>query len=464
VGKVVVLLTTVVLTRLLAPEQFGLVALALVMTTYAQGLADAGVAQALVYLPRSAATDRAALFCSTVLGALLALLGVLVAPALADFFHQPDLVPLVRLLALSLLTGAIGAVPEALLRRSMRFRRLTAATVVRSLTTGVVSIGLAFAGFGAWALAWGVVAGSVIYSASTWALLQERPDCRIWRISGRELRRLLAYGIPAASSSLLAGVVMDVDYLIIGQRLGAEALGYYTLAFRIPELLIMNVFYVISSVTFPLYSSARADQEGLRRTYALSVRMQSLYGLCAGIGIAVVAPLIVPIVFGEAWQGAIAPLIALSLYAACRSLGVGSNDVYKALGRPGVSVKISLLRLAILVPVLIVATRWGITGVAWAQAATSLLFVLLMQAVACRLLKMRGTVLLAAVSPALMTGAAVAITGGLLAQVPITPPAALTVAVVGGLVAAATVLHLGYRGLLNDIISLVRRPPSEAPA
>ena len=132
VGKAVVLLTTVVLARMLAPEQFGLVSLALVLIVYAEAIADVGTAQALIYFQPRVSTIRAALLCTSLVGVLLVAAGLLTAPLIGNFFGRQDVVPIVRLLAISLLFSALGAVPEALLRRALQFRRLTAATVTRA--------------------------------------------------------------------------------------------------------------------------------------------------------------------------------------------------------------------------------------------------------------------------------------------------------------------------------------------
>jgi len=447
-GKGVVLLTTVLLARLLAPEQYGLVSLALVLIAYAEAVADGGVARAAV---------RGAVLCSAAFGAVLAGAGVLAAPLIGSFFGRADVVPLVRVLALSLVAAGLSAVPEALLRRSLEFRQLTVATVIRSVVTGILAISLALAGYGAWALAWGTVAGTVSYCVVLWLLHPRITSPEPIEPLRSALRTILSYGVPVAGANLLAKLIFDVDYLVVGHSLGAEALGYYTLAFRLPEFLIVNVFFVISSVSFPLYSRARNDPARLRTGYLFSVRLQSLYGLCAGIGIAAVASLLVPVIFGGAWRGAVGPLVALAVYAACRSLGAGANDVYKALGRPGVSVVLSCVRLGVLVPALIFATRWGIEGVAWAQAITSFCFVFLMQGIACRMLKLHPRQLLVAVAPALLAGAGVALVAVPLTWLPIPASGALTLAVAGGVLAAAAVLLIGFRPLLKQLLSLTGR-------
>lgn len=461
VSKATVLLTTIVLARLLAPEEFGLVALSLVLIVYAEAVADAGVAQALVYLPRSRAASRAALVCSLTAGLVLTATVVATAPLIAAFFDRPDMTPLVRLLALSLLATSLGAVPEALLRRDLLFPRVSGATVVRTLVMGSCSVWLAFAGEGAWALAWGTVAGSVAYTVSLWLLAENRPDWALWRTSRQDLREVLGYGVPVAGSSLLARLIFDIDYLIVGRIVGAVAVGYYTLAFRIPELLIVNVFFVLSGVTFPLYSRMKDDAARLGRSYLLSVRLFSLYGVCAGVGLAVAAPFLVPVVFGEKWSDAVVPLIALALYAACRAVGVGANDVFKALGRPGLSVRLSLIRLVVLTPALVVAASWwGMVGVAWAQLATSLVFTLLLQGVAIRVLGLTWGDLGSAIAPALLAGAAVAGAGLLVAQLPLVPAASLFAVVVGGAAAGSVVLLVGCPGLVREVRGRLRAPSS----
>lgn len=464
VGKAMVLLTTIVLARLLVPEQFGLVSLSLVLLVYAEAITDAGVAQALIYLPRTAASARAALACSLATGAALTLVVQLAAPFIADFFDQPTVEPLVRLLSLSLLASSLSAVPDALLRRSLKFNRITISTVVRSVVTGIVSILLALTGSGAWALAWGTVAGALVYVAMTWTLATDRPDLAIWRTRWSDVRGVMGYGVPVAGSSLLSKLVFDVDYLIIGRLLGVGALGYYTLAFRLPELLILNMLFVLSAVVFPIYSRVRGDLGRLQSGYLFSLRIYSLYGVCAGVGIAVTAPLVVPLFFGQQWDDAITPLLGLALYGVCRSLSGGANEVYKALGRPWLSLVVSIGRLIVLVPALtIAALNWGIVGVAWGQCVTSLLFSVVTQLLAARLLQMPWRRLAGAIAPSLVAGAAVGIAGVLLAFVPLPSIPHLALIVVGGAVAALGTLYFCFPSVLRELTAIVRsRRPAAA--
>ncbi|MET4591937.1 lipopolysaccharide biosynthesis protein [Arthrobacter sp. 754] len=458
VGKGIVLLTTIVLARLLSPEEYGLIALALVVMAYAETLADAGVAQALVYLPRSAEIARSALLISILMGGVLAAGALVGAPLISEFFGREEVTSLVQVLAVSLLATALAAVPESLLRRELRFQRLTAATVIRAVVTGALSMSLAFAGYGAWSLPIGTAAGSIMYAVSCWVLLPEHVSWRIWHVDSQSFRANLTYGFPVAGSNLLARLIFDIDYLIIGRMLGAQALGFYILAFRLPELLIINVFFVLSSVMFPLYARVRNEPVRLQNGYLKSVQMQALYGVTAGVGLAVVAPALVPVLFGDQWDAAVLPLVFLALYASARSLGAGANDVYKAIGRPSLSIWISIVRLAVLIPVLLFATQWGIAGVAAAQFGVTLLFAAGMQTVAAKVIGVRGGQLMRAVLPGLVCGAIVTLVGLGVRTLPLGNELLTVSAVVAACVAAVfAALRLGFPSLYRELLALAFR-------
>jgi lipopolysaccharide exporter len=463
-GRILVLATTVVLARLLAPEDFGLVALALVFIAYVEVATDLGVAQALIFLPADRRRNDAALAISLLVSALLVTAAMVAAPAVARFFDRADLTTMFRVLSLSLLLGGASQVPDALLRKRLRFRRRFVADVSRALLQGFVSIVLAAAGLGAWAIVWGYLAGGMTWLLAAWALVDYRPSPRIWRVTMGQARPLLAYGIPVAGNALLLSLVFDLDYLIVGKRLGTEALGFYTLAFRIPEMVIINVFYVLSAVAFPLFSMAREEAGRLRRGYLSVVRLQTVYGVGAGVGTAIVAPMLVPVVFGPQWEASIVPLQALALYAAFRSLGIGAVDVYKAVGRPGLAASLSFVRLAVLAPALLIAVGWGIDAIAWTQAVVALLLALLMQAIACRVLRLP----LAAFGAALVPAGAVALgvaaaAGAVRLWMPGPEWARLVVAVVTGGAGGIAALHVADRRFLSDARSLLRRPARAEP-
>jgi PST family polysaccharide transporter len=188
----------------------------------------------------------------------------------------------------------------------------------------------------------------------------------------------------------------------------------------------------------------------------------------AGVALAVSAPMLVHVLFGPQWEASIAPLQALGAYATFRALGFGAVDVYKAVGRPGLAVKVSLARLLVLVPTLIMATRFGIEGVAWAQAGLAFLFALFMQATACRIIGLPLRAVGAAVRPAIAVGLGVSVgAGAVRLGVPGPEALRLALALAAAAVGAFAALWAGDRGFLDEVRELLppgRSLPEPVPA
>lgn len=444
VSRVLTMIATVALARALSVEEYGLVAAALVIIGFVETVADAGVAQALVYLPKRAGLVRAAFAITVTTGVLLAIGVVLAAPVLAIAFGNPGIEPLVRALGIVVMLTALAAVPDALLRRELEFRRLTIAAMVRAALNAVVTLGLLVAGFGPWSLVWGTVAGAVAYLLACW-FLAPPGSARELRgtVSAGDLAETVRFGAPVAGNQLLSRTAFDVDYLVVGAVLGSTALGVYTLAFRLPEMLIIQVCFVIAGVMYPLYTRARATPRLLERAWIVSTQAQILFGLTAGVGLAVIAHDLVPLVFGQQWESAGEVLVFLALYAGVRSMANGANEVYKALGRPMISLWTSVARLAVLIPALFFSARWGLVGIACTHLVVEALFVVVKQTIATRMLRLRVRDLWTMLGPGLVSAAGVAVLAFALHQSGLTGWP-LVIAIVGSGLVAVPVLVLAF--------------------
>ena len=455
-GKVLVLVSTAILARLLSPSAFGVVALALVFITFADVVTDLGVAQALVFFPADRrCNDGALVVCLAVSGAFVGL-AMLAAPLVASFFGHQEIIGMFRVLSLALLVRATGQVPDALLRKSLRFRPRTIAELNRALVQGAASVVLALLGYGPWAIIDGYLLGCAVWSLLLWRAVPYRPGASFWRLRGAGLRPLLQFGAPAAGTAFLLCLVFNVDYLIVGRLLGARALAYYTLGFRIPELVIISVFNVISVVAFPLFSRVRDDEQRLHGGYLFGLRVQAIYGVAAGVGLAMAAPMIVHVVFGNPWEPAIVPLEALALYAAFRSLGLGPHEAFRGIGRPDLLVKLSLLRFAVVVPALLLGVKFGIAGVSWAQAATALPLALIMQAVASRVLGIPLIQIGRSLRPAVAVSLGVALAMAPVRFLMVGPePIRLALAILAGIAGATLAIAIADRRFTAEITRLV---------
>jgi PST family polysaccharide transporter len=403
-GKVMVLISTIILARLLTKEDFGVAGYALTVIAFLDVLSDLGIGSALIYHradPRAADT---AFWLGLGIGSALFGVTWFTAPLVGAFFNDARAVDVTRTLALTFPIAALGNVHDMLLRKTLRFRRKLIPDWVQATSKGLVSILLALLGWGAWSLIWGQVAGQAIAVIAYWGAYDWRPTFQFGR---SQARALLTYGLSIVSVNGLGMLTANIDYLFVGRFLGAAALGVYSLAFRIPELLILQFCNIVSRVIFPVFAKIRHDPNALRQGFIVSTRYIMLVTVPLGLGLALVAEPFILVVFGDKWVDAIPVMRAIAIYALLLSLTYNAGDVYKAQGRPLVLTYLSIVQGIILIPALYwAATQPGtIVAVGWTHAIIACITVTVELTVALRMLNTPVSAILNALRPAAIAGA-----------------------------------------------------------
>lgn len=459
-GRLLVLVATGILARLLTPEDFGLVALAITFMALLDGVADFGLGNALVIQKDEELYERAeSVFAGSVaVGALLCALIAALSPLAADFFDEPGLGPIAAVLGLNVFLRTLGSTHYALAQRSLDFRARTTAEFADVLVRGATGIGLALAGFGAWALVGGYLIGTVTLVISIWLLVPWRPRFKP-RLS--HLREMAGYGSATSGLGVVASLISNIDYVFVGRVLGATALGFYSLAFRLPELLVLNLSMVAGAVLFPAFSAV--DREELSRAFLIALRFTLMVSLPITVGLVILAEPFVLTAFGGQWTASIVPMQILAVYAFAVTVGVPAGTVYKATGRAGVLLGLAVLRLALVATFLAIFIDRGFTAVAVVQAGVACAAELVALGMASRLLGARPREIAAAAMPALAGGLAVA--PPLLAIEAFVDPDWLALAcgaIAGGLayVAAIAIVTPDTLRYLRER-ALPRRPPPE---
>lgn len=382
-GRLLVLLSTVILARLLVPADFGVVALALTFMVFLDTVKDLGLGQALIVVPdnRLAAAAQTAFWGSIVLGAGLSTATALIAPLAAGFFGEPLLGGLLAVLGLNFLLRSFGATHLALARRSLDFRSRTISETSDVFTRGIVSVSLALAGAGAWSLVIGYLAGTTAALLAIWWRVRWRPRLRP---STAHLREMLTFGGLLTFVDVGQAFAHEIDYLFIGRVLGAAPLGQYSIAFRLPELLVINLAIVAGVVLFPAY--AKLDRDRLAEAFLVSLRYTALLVLPVAVGLGLLAEPIVLTLFGDQWRPAIPVMQVLCAYAVVVTMNVPAGTVYKVTGRAWILIAFTVPYVAMLAAVLVVLTPHGIIAVAAAMAGMQGLFSIAGWVVATRVL------------------------------------------------------------------------------
>lgn len=451
-------LSTIVLARLLTPNEFGVVAAIVVFIALLELASDLGMKAVVVYEQEEGVTDRVqtAFTANLLLSALLCAIAVLLAPLAARFFDLEEQTGLFRLASLSLLLTGLGNVQDALLLRDLDFKRRLRPDLARVLVRAAVSIGLALAGSGAASLVVGLLAGQAVWVLVQWRLTRLRPTFALHR---SVLRSMAAYGGAAALLEVVAVIGTRTDVAVIGRVLGDRMLGLYTVAFRVPELLIESVAWNVSTVAFPALSRQRAaDEQGLATTTLSLLRLQALYALPVASGLAVLSGPVIVTLFGDQWRPAAGVLTAVAFMSAISAVAFPVGDVFKAVGRQRTLVAVNCVTVPLQMGTIVAVASAGLTAVAWVRTADALLYATLVVGQAARIVGLPFRDVLVALRPAAVTALGVAAGAGTVRLAldgdgPVVLIAGAAAAALGGLAA----LRAGAPVALGEVWALLQR-------
>jgi len=193
------------------------------------------------------------------------------------------------------------------------------------------------------------------------------------RLNKKITNTLIKFGASVTGGDILSVFIDNIDYVLVGRLFGLEQLSVYTLAYRLPEMLLIGNLWVMGGVTFPAFSSIQDKPAEMRRGVLASVRLIQLIAVPISLGLLIAADPIVRVVFGEQWLDAIPVLRVLAVYAWVYSIGYHVGDVYKAIGRPDILLKLTIMTLIIIIPALLIGSNFGMIGIAWGHLVAVLI-------------------------------------------------------------------------------------------
>lgn len=375
---------TIVVMRLLDPGDYGLFALAMLISGFVALFAELGLGVALVQAEEATeAKQRAAATLILGLNLLVVLLLQAAAPLLAAAFDEPALTAVARVLALDLLLSAVAAVPQTMLERQLRFRELSLAQVSAGVAASAATLATALSGGGVWSL----VAGLLVQGVVRTLMLLRFHGGVVW--PGRVERRLVApmvhVGGHVIASRGLWYWYSQADLVMLGRILHASLLGYYSVAAQLAMLPASKAMEAVNRVAFPILSRLQSDRVALAEVHRRLIALLALYGfgLCWGLG--AVADELVEVLLGEKWAGASWPLACLSFVAPLRAICSLHNTITTAVGQPEAATKELALASAVM-PLAVAYGAWtqGLMGAALAWPLAYPVVYLLSNHLTCR--------------------------------------------------------------------------------
>lgn len=363
--------STVVLARLIAPHEYGLVAMVVSLVGIGDALWNLGLSQATVQR-RDVRQDHVTFFfwLQLAIGAAMTLATALLAPLLASFYSQPELVPLTRLLSLMFVLNGLSAQHLAVLTRRMRFGLLSAIEVLGLVMGITAAIIIAALGGGAWAIAVMFLAAPVARLVVAWPSSGWAPSAPR-RAPG--VGEMLRFGLSLTVTNVLDYTAQNLDNVLIGRFYSAEALGLYSRAYNLLLMPLRQVTAPVARVAIPVLSYLQDQPARFRRFFMAAMSAAAYASLPMICFLAGLSHEVISVLLGDRWLGAVPIFKILSLAGILVTLRNTNGWLFVATGHTGRQAVWALVNRPVIILGFVAGLRWGTTGVAWGFLSAHLL-------------------------------------------------------------------------------------------
>lgn len=367
-GQFVSWLSTVIVIRLLSPSDYGLMAMTMVFISLLTMISEMGIGSALIQVKELGEREIRQIFGWALISGLVGLtFCYMSAPLVAQFYNEPKLVIIVRILTINVILVMLYVVPQSLFVREMNFKVKSQIDFTAQLGTALVTLAFALGGMGIWALVAGQIAmhgiKAVGYNAA-------RPYRVTPSFAFQGSLRLLRYGLMVTGDRLLNFIYADSDRIIVGKFLGNNLLGIYSVGLTLATIPMEKVLPIITQISFSSYARIQNDPDRIQRNLLRATRAVAFAAFPMFFGMSAVAPIAIPLILGPNWEPMIVPFQILCLVLPLRTLSPLLPPAVFAIGRPSVTLVNTLIASTTMVIAFLVGVRSGVVGVciAWLVA------------------------------------------------------------------------------------------------
>jgi teichuronic acid exporter len=363
IGQVLTWIISIIVVRLLSPQDYGLMGMAVLFTGFLLLFNELGLGSAIIQRldmkPDQLSSLRWVVFLANV---VLFLCIVLIAPWIAGYFNEPRLVSIVRALGSSFVLNGIGLPSAYLLQRDMNFKRKATAELIGSLIGAVTTLVMATLGYGVWSL---VIGSLALNAGSNIAYCVFAPPILSHAFSLSRIREFVGFGFQVAVSRVLWYVASNADFMIIGRVLGTVQLGFYSLAFQFSSLPLDKLVTLITQVAYPSFSAMQNDDKRLQASYIEVTSAVALITFPIFIGLALVAHDAIEVFLTAKWLPVVLPMQLLCVVSCLRAVENLNAPLLVAKGQAGLMLRNGFAQAAVMPATFYIGAQYGIAGVAW---------------------------------------------------------------------------------------------------
>ena len=344
--------------RILTPEDYGLVGMLAIFIAVSQSLIDSGFSQALIRKQDRSEIDNSTVFYFNIgVGAILYLILFFSAPLIASFYNEPQLVPITRIIGLSLVFNSLVVVQRALLTINLDFKTQAKASFVGVIISGAIGITMAYTGFGVWAIVWQQISNLAVVTVLLWILSRWKP---IWAYSWKSFRELFSFGSKLLASGLLDTIFRNLYLIVIGKFFKASDLGYYTRAHQFTDFASSNITGIFQRVTYPVLCTIQNDDTRLSNVYRRLLRTSAFIIFPLMTGMAAVAKPMVISFLTEKWLFSAVLIQILCFSQMWYPVHAINLNLLQVKGRSDLFLKLEIIKKALTVIVLCITLPMGL--------------------------------------------------------------------------------------------------------
>jgi len=370
-AQLVTFIVSIVLARILAPEDYGQIALITVFTTIMQVFVDSGLGTALIQKKDANDLDFSSVFYfNFVICLVLYVVMFVAAPFIAGFYGDSSLTPIIRVISLTIIISGVKGIQQSYVSRNMLFKRFFYSTLGGTIFSAFLGIALAYTGFGVWAIVAQQLSNTAIDTLILWLTVKWRPK-RMF--SWRRLKGLLSFGWKMLASSLLDTVYNNVRSLIIGKMYSSSDLAYYDQGQKFPNVIVTNINTSIDSVLLPTMASAQDDADRVKSMTRRAIKTSTYIMAPLMMGLAFCAEPIVGLVLTDKWLPCVPFLRIFCITYMFYPIHTANLNAIKAMGRSDLFLKLEIAK-KIVGMILLLSTMWfGVMAMAYSLLVSSVL-------------------------------------------------------------------------------------------
>ena len=344
-------LVGLVLARLLTPEEYGLIGIITIFIAVFNSIVDSGFSNALIRKNDAKDIDYNTVFITNlIISVILFFVLYLCAPAISRFFNQPQLIYLLRVMGSIVIINAFAIIQRTIFVKNVDFKTQTKVSLISSITSGVVGVGMAIGGCGVWSLVGQQISKQFLNSAFLWVFSKWYPKVQF---SFTSFKGLFSFGWKLLVSGLIDTAWREIYQVVIGKCYSPATLGQYTRAQQFASICSSNLISVVQRVTYPVLSSVQDDEERLKGGYKRLIRVTMLFTFTLMLGLAAVAKPMILVLIGEQWLPCVPFLQIISFQMMLYPLHSLNLNMLQVQGRSDLFLKLEIIKKIIAVGPLI---------------------------------------------------------------------------------------------------------------